>query len=421
MKKALVSTLIIVFLVFALSAEASFCFAETRLGEINVEIEGLIEEENLNSKEGYTLVYEGDRLLEEGVGEEEEVQKYVALRSLYHKIRAKDSVEKACDDDYLSVAIGNDKLFFFEAQYEKVKEYREEFLVALDGDEDPYILAQNFFDKVELLPDVNTILIERNSYVEESLRYVAENVVAIANDSLEARGFNNRFEVKSGEDEEFYSWLGEVLNSVFFSEDAEIILEDYKEVVTALNDLPDDSVREDYLALAHDFINGLDGYRKRTATFEEGVKAVAMQSAKDALANLVLDSKSQKPAYQKKVQEVVDNALSKLENAQTPKEINEIVTDAQTQVSKIEIKDYRWVWLLVLAIVIFVGSGAGVTVFFKVRARRAGVRKYSALLEDERERIEKEITDANSKENDSDISDITTDESEREENGKDDE
>lgn len=400
--------LIVIALVVATSV-GNLCLAESALAGINAGLQALIEDGNLNSKEAYNLIYEGTRAIESGVGEEEEIEIFNEYHRLYDRTRALDSVNNACDDENQSVIVDDDKKYFFEKQYSTVIDYKNDFYERLEGEEDPYELAKEFFGKVKLIPDMTTIMLEREMDIEESVYYISEKTVELVNDSLEKRGFNNRFEAKGtaeGLTDEFYVWYEEVLNSTFFSADVAVIVQEHKETISAIIDLPEESLKEDYLSLANEFVDNLSNYTQRTATFEDGLKAVALTNAIDALDNLLLDSKSQKATYQKQVKEIVAVAREKLGNAKTPQEMSKIVSDAQTEISKIQIKDYRWIWLLVLAVVIFIGSGVGAAFFFKAKARRKGVMKYKALLEDERERMEREINAALNVKEESDVLDL---------------
>jgi|GEM_PF-5373697 len=390
MKKTTVFLIFSVLIAILLSGY-SFVYAQTELGELNEDLEYALENDG-TAKEIFQLIYDGNRLVDEGVGESQEIERFNELKKSYYLDKAINDVTSACDDKGESVKTKNGVLYFYTEQYSQVLLYKQEFLDSVEEKDDPQTAVDEFFAKVALLPDIVKLSWERDRYITQNVSEINGGIFDTVNANLSLRGFTPFAEkLEYSDDEEYREWLKEILSAAFFSEEVPVIIDAFYKTIDDLNALSESASKDEYDALAQNFLTSLSSYRQRTLTAESGIKAIAAEGAKDTLQLRLQEAGSQSEAYRQKVAEIVERATLSIDRAESVDEIKKILDSAQNEIADIEIKDTRWVIPLIFAIVLFILFAVGIAVYFKFRQRKKGVEKYNSLLEEERERMDAEV------------------------------
>ena len=393
MKKALFFILSI--LLAVLCAVTPVTLAQTSLGEKNTALQTLVEEGNIDSAEAYQLLYDGEELIKAGEGEEEEKAIFYAYKDLYYKTKAIKQVTEACNDSNQTVKIKGDTFVYFAEQYNQVIAYREAFLQAVEESSEYAALADAFFAAVRELPTMATLVFEQSGYISGNLNRVDDHLFQTVNESLLSRGFSpfSENERYVAEEEEYENWLLTLLRSTYNETEVQILMDSHAKLIADLNAVSVDKPKEVYDALADEWISALDAMPQRTVTVQQGLLEITRAAERDVLIayRQSEEYRNQGAKYREEVDAIIDRALELMEKATSPQEIRAISEGAQNEIADIRIKDNRWIWMLLLAIALFLTFGILAFVYFKRRARKKGVEKYNRLLEEERERMEKEI------------------------------
>lgn len=369
------------------------------LDSILSELEELTDNDNLNSIDGYNLIYLAKEYISNNQCSDELIERvnYFSLEYTRQKIKA--TINASVNTTYKAFKTeGGTFKYYDDLLWEELFEL---YLQALEDieqettEEGLALVKTNFFNRASAISDKETVKREFSEIVTNAVKDADRAILDIVNTSLTKRGlstteFNYTYQYDY-DNEEYFQKLEQLISMGYDSDNAERVLKWHELLINKLIELDLHSTEESFTPLTESFIADLSGISYNTTD----ITPYILDSLKDSLIyrleSLIGSNEILSLSYykRKKINSIYISTKEEIQKADSTEEAQDALSLGEEKIYEIASINDKWIpgTIIISVIVILLLFATAILCYNK--KKKAGRSKYKLLIEEERERVDK--------------------------------
>ena len=361
----------------------------------------------------FGYINQGDDLIANDDGEisDETINEFYIYKNYYFIEKTVDRIEKTIDSSTWRVSFENKTFFFYpeqwflvESVYNNAIETTKNSTAGADYDK----IFDDYYKAIDSITDRSEIDEIKTALVRESVKRVDFRIVSNVNAKLSAANLplideNLYVEYRwNGDNDIYLDWFSETVLKGYANANLVSITVLHGSILDEINDLAVVATSSEYDAIVDAALPEIDSIEVNNVVKNDYL----LTSAKEA-AFLTLDSFLESESYlsankkaKKQFDDILGQAKSDIENAETIEEVQRISTAAQEKLADVDTKGNGWIAGLSIGIILFVAAVILAILFAKYRSNENRKQEEKKKRSQRRVYAEKIITSVlNAKEN----------------------
>lgn len=396
MKKVLI--LIIPIVLLLCCTGVTYAEGHSDLNEIISSLETLNEAGNLNSKEGYNLIYLAKEYIEDNSCSTEQIERVNYFSLEYVRQKALSSIQSSVNTSLkcFTTRNGNCK-YYDEISWALLEQVYIEAIEKIEGssEEEIPLIEDDFFEKVQSIPDINTLEREFSNKITTEVERADQALLNQVNLSLAKRNLDTvDFPYKylySSDNEKYLEMLNELIAVGYTTDNSLKITKLHEALIDDLIEQGTHAPAEDLEKLTDTFISTLSEVEyitiDATPYLLDNLKLSLIQRLDSLIKSKEIQSLNS--SKKKRIDAIYSSTRSNIEGAETIEEAQNALSLGEENILEIAAINDGWISGAMLIGIIISLLLSAIAILWYNKEKKAGRMKYKLLLEEERERIDK--------------------------------